>query len=394
MEEGHFMSAMREKVFQFIDSRQDEMLQLWEKLVNMESSSLHKEDVDKVAEFLKETAESFGARARTVEFPQAGNGLVAEFGAQTNKPHVCFLGHFDTVFPRGAVSSRPFKIEDGKAYGPGVLDMKGGVVIQLFTAKALMDAGYSDRRICVVLAGDEEIGHPHSEMPRVFEEQSAGAVAAFNFETGDVNNSLVVGRKGTAAFDLTVKGVSVHAGREPEKGRSAILEIAHKIIAIQALTDYSKGLTFNVGTIKGGIARNAVPDLAEIGIDVRMTEIEQLDYVHQKINEITAHTSVEGTSATCAQGAGIAPMSRTVGNEKLFELVRRVSEELGFGAASAIVSGGGSDSSYSVKAGVPTIDQMGVKGQWNHSDREYAVVSSLFERAKLAAACVLELDLL
>jgi glutamate carboxypeptidase len=386
------MNAILGKVFRLVDSRQDEMLLLWEKLVDMESGSLHKEDVDKVAEFLKETAESFGARARVVEFPRAGNGLVAEFGAQTDKPHVCFLGHFDTVFPHGTVEKRPFKIEDGKAYGPGVLDMKAGVAIQLYAARALMDAGYSDRRICVVLAGDEETGHPNSEMPRVFEEQSAGAVAAFNFETGDVDNALVVGRKGTAAYDLAVEGVSVHAGREPEKGRSAILEIAHKIIAVQALTDYGKGITFNVGTVKGGIARNAVPDRAEIEIDVRVTELNQLDYVNRKIDEIAAHTYVEGTTTTCVRGAGIAPMSRTAGNEKLFALVRSVSESLGFGTPSAVVSGGGSDSSYSVKAGVPTIDQMGVKGQWNHSDREYAVVASLFERTKLAAACVLELD--
>ncbi|MDR1620877.1 MAG: M20 family metallopeptidase [Synergistaceae bacterium] len=386
------MGVMREKVFQFIDSRRNEMLASWETLVNMESGSLHKEDVDKVAAFLKETAESLGARSRLVEFAQAGNGLVAEFGVQTEKPHVCFLGHFDTVFPHGTVSERPFKIEDGKAYGPGVLDMKAGVVIQLYAAKALMEAGYSDRRICVVLAGDEETGHPKSDMPRVFEEQSKGACAAFNFETGDVSNALVVGRKGTTSYDMTVKGVSVHAGREPEKGRSAILEIAHKIIAIQALTDYDKGITFNVGTVKGGVARNAVPDHAEIGIDVRVMEPEQLDYVDKKIEEIAAHTYVEGTITTCVRGAGIPPMSRTPGNERLFDLVRRVSECLGFETPSAVVSGGGSDSSYSVKMGVPTIDQMGAKGQWNHSDREYAVVSSLFERAKLAAACVLDLD--
>ncbi len=187
--------------------------------------------------------------------------------AQTSKPHVCFMGHFDTVFPRGTTAKRPFRIEEGKAYGPGVLDMKSGVTIQLFAARALMEAGYSDRLIRIVLAGDEESMHPKSDMPRVFEEESRGAVAAFNFETGDVNNSLVVGRKGTIAYDVVVEGVSVHAGREPQKGRSAILEMAHKIVDIQALTDYEKGITFNVGTVKGGVVRNAVPDFAEIGVE-------------------------------------------------------------------------------------------------------------------------------
>jgi len=384
--------SVREKAFRFIDSKRDEMVSLWEKLVNMESGTLHKEDVDRVAAFLKETAESFGGHARVVEFPRAGNGLVVDFGPPTDRPHVCFMGHFDTVFPHGTVSRRPFKIEDGKACGPGVLDMKAGIVIQLYAARALREAGYSDRRIRLVLAGDEETGHPKSDMARVFEEECAGAVAAFNFETGDVSNALVVGRKGTAAYDITVRGVSVHAGREPEKGRSAILETAHKIIAIQALTDYEKGLTFNVGTIRGGTVRNAVPDYAEIGVDVRVMETAQLDYVDRKISEIVAHTHVEGTTATCVRESGIIPMSRTPGNEKLFDLVRRVSEDLGFETPFAVVSGGGSDSAWSVRAGVPTIDQMGVKGQWNHSDREYAVVDTLFERTRLAIACVLELE--
>ena len=383
---------MREKTFHFIDAKRDEMLALWEKLVNMESGTLSKEDVDKVAEFLRETAESFGARARVLEFPDAGNGLVADFGPLTDKPHICFLGHFDTVFPRGTVKRRPFKVEDGKAYGPGVLDMKGGIVVQLYAARALMSAGYSSRRICVVLAGDEETGHPKSDMPRVFEEQCAGARAAFNFETGDVSGELVVGRKGTAAYDIAVRGVSVHAGREPEKGRSAILEMAHKIIAIQLLTDYEKGITFNVGTVKGGTVRNAVPDHAEIEVDVRVMEPSQFDYVDREIADIVSRQHVEGTTATCVRKAGIMPMPRTRDNEKLFDLVRRVSEELGFQTPSPIVSGGGSDSAYSVKAGIPTVDQMGVKGQWNHSDREYAVVETLFERSKLASACVLALD--
>ncbi|MDR2180004.1 MAG: M20 family metallopeptidase [Synergistaceae bacterium] len=386
------MWEIREKAFRFIDSKRDDMLSLWEKLVNMESGTLHKEDVDKVAAFLKETADSLGGRSRVVEFPLAGNGLIVEFGVPTDKPHVCFMGHIDTVFPRGTVSQRPFTIENGKARGPGVLDMKGGVVIQLYAAKALMDAGYSDRLIRVVLAGDEESGHPSSEMPRVFEEQCAGAAAAFNFETGDVSNALVVGRKGTAAYDISVKGVSVHAGREPEKGRSAILEMAHKVIALQALTDYEKGITFNVGTFKGGVARNAVPDYAEIGVDVRVTELEQLHYVDRQVAEVAARVYVEGTTTACVRKAGIEPMSRTPGNEKLFDLVRRVSEDLGFEIPVPVVSGGGSDSAWSVKMGIPTIDQMGVKGQWNHSDREYAVVETLFERTQLAVACLTALD--
>ena len=383
---------MREKAFGFIDGWQADMLALWEKLVNMESGTSDKADIDKVAAVVKETIEGFGGNARILEYPEAGNAVVAEFGKPTDKAHVCFLGHYDTVFPHGTVARRPFRIEDGKAYGPGVLDMKAGVVIQIFAARALKEAGYGERQIKIVLAGDEESGHPKSDMTQVFEDESRGAVAAVNFETGDVNEALIVGRKGMAAYDMTVRGVSVHAGREPEKGRSAILEMAHKVIDIQALTDFEKGITFNVGTIKGGVARNAVPDHAEIAVEVRVVEVDQIDYVNEKMREIAEKTYVEGTTTTCTRGVTFLPMSRTKENERLFDYVKSIAEELGFAAPHAIVSGGGSDSAYSVKAGVPTIDQMGAKGQWNHSDREYAVVDTLFERAKLAIACVLELD--
>ncbi len=386
------MSAIREKAFQFIDSKQSEMLALWKKLVNMESGTQHKDDVDKVTAFLKETTDSFGAQSRLLEFAEAGNGLIAEFGKPTSKAHVCFLGHCDTVFARGTAEQRPFRIEGDKAYGPGVLDMKGGIVIQLYVARALMDAGYSERRIRVILAGDEETGHHKSNMAEVFEQQCAGACATINFEIGEVSGGLVVGRKGTVTYDIMTKGVTVHAGREPQNGRSAILEIAHKLIAIQALTDYEKGITFNVGTIKGGTVRNAVPGYAEIGIDVRVPDPDQYEYVDRKISEIAAQTHVEGTTTTFVKKTGIPPMRRTAGNEKLFELVRRVSVELGFQTPTAIVSGGGTDSAYSVKAGVPTIDQLGVKGEGAHSEREYALIDSLFERTKLAIACILELN--
>lgn len=383
---------MREKAFWFIDEKREEMISLWETLVNMESGSRDKENVDKVAEFLKKTIDAFGGSARILEYPEAGNGIVAEFGVPTNKAHVCFLGHFDTVFPHGTVAARSFRIEDGRAYGPGVLDMKAGVVIQLFVARALWEMGYRDRQIRILLAGDEETGHPRSDMARVFEAECSGAVAAINFETGDVDDALVVGRKGTMAYDIMVKGVAVHAGREPQNGRSAILEMAHKVVDIHALTNYDQGITFNVGTIKGGMVRNGVPDHAEIAVDVRIMDFSQEKEVEGMIERVVSKTYVEGTMSTCIRGTSFSPMPSTEGNHRLFRLVRDISEELGFAVPTALVSGGASDSAYSVKAGVPTIDQMGVKGKWNHSDREYAVVETLFERAKLAVACVLELD--
>ncbi|CAK7004728.1 MAG: Carboxypeptidase G2 [Desulfovibrio sp.] len=387
------MEELRSKAFSFIDARQDEIIEFWKNLVNMESFTQDKAGNDKIADHLKKSIDGFGGTARVVTFEKAGNGLVASFGEPTGKAPICFMGHYDTVFPLGTVEKRPFKIEDGKAYGPGVLDMKGGVTMQIFVARALMEAGYKDRQIKIVLAGDEEEGHPVSTMGNVFIEECKGALAAFNFETGDISNTLVVARKGVFAYDMEITGVSVHAGREPQNGRSAILEAAHKIIDIQALSDYTGGITYNVGIIKGGVARNAVPDTCTLYIDVRTLKYDQTAIVEAELKKIAEKTYIEGTSTKLTRSpSNIGPMERIPGNDKLFGFVKKRAEGLGQTITDPILSGGGSDSCFSVAAGVPTIDQMGVKGQWNHSDREYAVVDTMFERAKLTIDCVLNID--
>ena len=386
-------NPLRNQVFESIDARRDEMISFWERLVNMESYTLSKENVDKVAEYLKKVIEDFGGKPRLMEFEKAGNGIVATFGEPTDKAPICFIGHYDTVFPTGTTAARPFKIEDGKAYGPGVLDMKAGVTMQLFIARLLLECGYAERQIKVLLAGDEEEGHPFSDIGETFIEESGGAVAAFNFETGDISNTLIVARKGTCSYDMEIHGVSVHAGREPQNGRSAILEMAHKIIDIQALSDYDGGITYNVGIIKGGTARNAVPDYAFVEIDTRSLKRSQLDEIDAKLKEVAGKTYVQGTTTTLVRGTGsIPPMERLPGNDKLYAFVKERADGLGQTVSDAILSGGGSDSAYSVAAGVPTIDQIGVKGQWNHSDREYAVVDTMFERMKLVVDCVLNID--
>lgn len=387
------MSAVQDKAFALIDGWRDEMLSFWEKFVNMESASPAKEDVDKVAAFLEQTLTQFGGKAEIIPFAEAGNGVQAVFGDVTDKAPICFLGHFDTVFPKGAVVARPFKVEDGKAYGPGVLDMKGGITIQMFAARALKEAGYTDRQIKIVLAGDEETMHPKSTMAQEFVERSRGSLAAFNFETGDINDSLVVGRKGVVLYKIIVKGVAVHAGREPQNGRSAIKEIAHKLLDVEALSNYDDGLSLNVGLIKGGVVVNSVPDYAEIDIDVRVLRNDQIAYVDEKLKEVCAKTYIDGTTTILEKKVGgFAPMEKTEGNERLYAHVKATAEKIGLKVTNAIVSGGASDSAYSVIAGVPTIDQMGAKGQWNHADREYAMVESLYERTKLTVASVLDIE--
>ena len=386
------MNLQKEAAFRFIDAHREEMQALWRELVMMESGSGYKAGVDAVAVRLKKELDDCGATTQIVAFEEAGNMLVGAVKGDAGKAPVLFIGHMDTVFKQGTVEKRPFTIQDGKAYGPGVLDMKGGIVTFLYAIKALKAAGYDTRPIKVLLAGDEEVGHLHSTAADVFMAEAKGAAAAFNCETGFVDDGIVVGRKGTAQFSVEVKGVSAHAGNDPENGRNAILELSHKIIAIQALTDWNDGTTYNVGVIQGGSVPNAVPDYAKIDIDVRYRNPEDLPGITKQLEDIGAKTYVEGTSTTVIMKNGFKPMKTTEAGKELFQLVKTVYEENGFGAPYEKYVGGGSDSAYSVLAGVPTVCAMGVKGARNHSPEEYAVVETLFERAKLLSACVLKLD--
>lgn len=386
------MDRQKAQVFQFIDEHREEMLALWQELVNLESGSQHKPGIDAVAGRIQQVLAHEGASTRIIEMKQAGNMLIGELGAGRKEAKALFLGHMDTVFPAGTIVKRPFTIRDGVAYGPGVLDMKGGIVAALYAIKALQAAQYNARPLKMILAGDEEVAHVNSNAAEVFMAEAQGAAAAFNCETGFTDDAIVVGRKGTVLFELKVKGIAVHAGNEPENGRSAILEIAHKVIAIQNLTNWKTGTTFNVGVIEGGTVPNAVPGQSKIVVDVRYLEPALLPEIRRQMQEVAAETYVAGTTTTITEIPGIAPMKRTMEGDELFSIVKKTYEEMKLGTPYAKLVGGGSDSAYSVLAGVPTVCAMGVKGGRNHSPEEFAIVDSLFERAKLLAACVINLN--
>ena len=385
------MEQMKKTVFDFIETHREEMLSLWKELVEIESGSADKEGVDAVAARLEKELQGMGAKTKVVVMPEAGNMLIGEFGTTGKQPGVLFVGHMDTVFKTGTLEKRPFSIRDGKAYGPGVLDMKGGIVTFLYAIKALLAAGYQVRPIKVILAGDEEVGHENSTAAEVFVEEAKGHIAAFNGETGFVDDGIVVGRKGSVRFTLEVQGVAAHVGNDPENGRNAILEMSHKVIAIQQLTDWEEGTTYNVGVIQGGTVANAVPDYATIVVDVRYTDPALLPSIQQKMEAVAEKTYIDGTHTKISMKNSIIPMKTTEAVHQLFDVVKSVYEENGFGTPYEKIVGGGSDSAYTVFAGVPTVCAMGVKGGRNHSPEEYAVVDTMFERAKLLAACVVKL---
>lgn len=382
------MEDIRKQIAVYIDGHRDAMIDFWRQLVQIESGSANKAGVDAVAHRVQEELDTIGAHTEIHEMKRAGNMLVSVLNEDVPEAPVLLLGHMDTVFPDGTVAARPFTLRDGKAYGPGVLDMKGGVTIAVFAMKALKEAGWAKRPVRLVLAGDEEVGHCDSDCDQQIMEQARGAVAAFNCESGRLENEVVVQRKGALTYRMDVTGIAAHAGNEPEKGRSAILEVAHKVIAIQNLTDWQQGTTYNVGVISGGTVANAVPDTASILIDVRYLKKEYVLNIEAKLQDVAHTTYVNGTKTSLTRLSCCIPMERMTETDGLLAKVQDAYASFGMPRPSGITVGGGSDSAYTVAAGVPTICAMGVEGSRHHSPEEYVCVESLYARAKALAYVV------
>lgn len=381
------VEEVRKNAWAAIDADHENMLQLWQEFVNVDCGTGNKAGVDSIGAKVEKILQGLGFKTRQVQFENAGNTLVGELG-DMSKPFVIFTGHMDTVFKDGTAAERPFTIKDGKAYGPGCLDMKGGIVIFLSVLKALLAQGYNAHPIKVILAGDEETGHANSkgQAAEAIMAESKGAFAAFNFETGFEDGGLVVERKGVWQFTLEAYGRSAHVGNDPENGRSAIMEICHKAIDVNALTNWDTGCTFNVGIIEGGTVSNAVPAYAKIKCDMRYSDFKYVAEMKKKVQEIADKQYVPDTKTVFTSLTEFRNMQQVAGTQDLFELVRAAALEAGLPAPTPKAVGGGSDSAYTTAAGVPTICAMGVQGARNHTPEEYAVVDTLFSRAKLLIA--------
>ena len=378
------------QLFDKVDQNREAMVDTWKLLVDRDCGSGNKAGVDGVGRDVKDFLEKCGFKVWFHEYEKAGNMLVAEYG-DASKPFIVLTGHMDTVFGDGTAAARPFTIKDGKVTGPGVLDMKGGVTILLYAVRFLLEAGYNRYRIKIILAGDEEVAHGNSTASADYEKEAKGAVMGFNLETGCVDNSVVIERKGVAQYLFEVDGVGAHAGNNPEDGRSAVEELAHKILDIQAETDWQEGTTVNCGVIAGGTVANAVPEHAWVKVDVRFKTTAGMERIEKAFQKIAKKQYVESTTTCCKKLVVFPPMERLESSEKLFERAEAIAEKYGSPKAKAIAVGGGSDSAHLTACGIPTLCALGVRGQFNHTEREWAEEESLFERTKLLMALLSEL---
>lgn len=387
------MNYNLEEAFNFIENEKENMLNLWVDLCKIESPSIDTAGVNEAIEFLNKKLISYGMETKIHKFSEGGNSITAFFNNNSSDLEMAILGHLDTVHKKGLFGDEVVKVdkEHDIIYGPGVLDCKGGVVVGALVARALNHINF-DKVVKLAYSGDEEVGHRYTlgEGAKFFMNELKGFKACVDCETGFVDGRVVVGRKGAAHFEINIKGKAAHSGNEPQNGISAIKEAAYKIIDIENSNDYNS-IHYNVGVINGGTTQNSIPENCTLSINVRFKKVSDIETIEKFLQSITDKSYIPGTQSTLTQLSFSEPMEETSKNLQLFEILKKNSEELGFGTPYPCYLGGGSDAAYSVLLGIPTLCALGVKGYENHTIRERAVISSLVERSKLIVKTILTL---
>jgi glutamate carboxypeptidase len=377
-------SVDAESLFQVAVSQREAMLTALKALVERESPSTNKACLDRLADYLTERFSAIGGEVTRLSNPERGDHLKVVFeagGAAEPSDPILILCHFDTVWPIGTVEARPFRVEGERAFGPGIYDMKGGIVIAEYALRILQDLEIPRTRpVVVLLNADEEIGTGTSQA--AIEEAARDAAYTLVLEPATADGSLKTARKGVGGFTLEVKGRASHAGAEPEAGISAVEELARQVLRLHRMTDLERGTTVNVGVVSGGTRSNVVAESARAEIDTRAWTLEDADALEADILSIEpVNPDVE---LTIRGGFERPPMERTPGTVALFETAQAVGRQMGL-ALTEGASGGGSDGNFTSALGVPTLDGLGVEGGGAHSVDEYIRVASLPERAALLA---------
>ena len=378
-------------VSDYIDAHRQDMLAMWQEFVNTRSDATNKERADEMARKLGRVLEDIGCQVSYTDVGEK-NGLAVEgiLGADRPGKSVLFSGHYDTVPLKADL---PFYVDkENKAHGLGCLDMKGGIVMAIWIAKALTASGWAERPLRFLFVGDEENGHQFGKTKEYLGLHGGGSLCAFNMETGLVSNATCTGRKGTGQAEITVHGVASHSGNNYAEGRSAITELTRKIVEMEALTDLSANTTVAVTTIHGGTVTNSIPPICSCIVDLRFGSPAERDRVLNALHEICARQYVPDTTTEMDLREFMAAFDGSNGVQELADFVSETSKACGFGEMGSVFLGGGSDAGFIQRAGTPVICSIGVQGQFNHSDREYALVESLFTRAKLLAAVISRID--
>jgi glutamate carboxypeptidase len=366
----------------FCRANRDWVLETTESLVAIESPTTDKAAVDRCGASLAAQLEAIGGRVTRLPRPDRGDHLLAEFGCGASQ--ILLLGHFDTVWPVGQLDRMPLTRSNGRLHGPGVFDMKAGIAIAMLGVRALLEAGPAlHDRIIMLWTTDEEVGSGTSR--GAIEEEARRSRAVLVLEPSLPGGAVKTSRKGCGSYQVTVRGVAAHAGVEPQKGASAVQELAHQILRINALQDLARGISVNVVQVSGGLRSNVIPDEARATVDVRVptaAAAAEIDAAFRALRAIDGRTTVEATG-----GIDRPPLERTSQVQRLYKQAGEVARELGQDLAEG-GTGGGSDGNFTAALGIPTLDGLGAIGDGAHALHEYVDIETLADRAALIAGLV------
>jgi glutamate carboxypeptidase len=369
----------------YFESRQDALIQTIQKFVEIESPSDDKAAADRMGAFLAGTFEALGGHARLHHAEDFGDNLQIDFPGRDKLKPVLLLGHFDTVYPMGTLAKMPLQLSGDRLHGPGVLDMKSGIALMFFAIEALQAwHGTLPRPVTVFLVSDEEVGSRSSRA--ITEALARESAAVFVLEpAAGIRGAVKTARKGVGEYALSVTGIASHAGLDPGKGHSAILELARQITTISKLNDLTRGISVNPGVIRGGTRTNVIAAEATVEIDVRIKQAKQAAALDRKLRALKPHDrycklAIEG-------GINRLPMERTTGVAALYEKAKAIASTVNWRLDEAAV-GGGSDGNFTAGIGIPTLDGLGGVGEGAHAIHEHILVSELPRRALLLAGLI------
>jgi glutamate carboxypeptidase len=369
----------------YFSEHQNQIVETICELVEIESPSDNKPAVDRIAAFLATKFEALGGRTQLHRSNDFGDSLQIDFAGKASRKPVLLLGHYDTVYPLGTLATMPCNIGNGRLRGPGVLDMKSGIALMLHAIEALQ-AWHSElpRQVTVFLVSDEEVGSYSSrKITEALAKDSAGVLVLE--PAAGVRGAVKTARKGVGEYTLRVKGVAAHAGLDPGKGHSAILELARQIAAIAKLNNLRQGLSVNPGVIQGGTRTNVIAAEASVAIDVRIKRAKQAAGIDRKLRSLKLFDKRCNLEMTGSINR--LPMERTAGVAALYRKAYDIASQVGWKLDEAAV-GGGSDGNFTAGLGIPTLDGMGGVGEGAHAVHEFIVTSELPRRALLLAGMI------
>jgi len=384
----HAASTYSTAVKSFLTANESAMFSLLEELVLIQSGTHNKQGVDAAARHIEACCSASGLKTEMIDQPLLGNHLLVRSACQTDqREQILIVGHMDTVFPADT-DFNWYREDETRCYGPGVADMKGGLVVGIFALKALQEMGLLDEiPVTFLFNSDEEIGSRSSL--DILQEEANRSAFALVLECGGLNGEIVTGRKGNLMLELHVEGKAEHAAFADKNKSSAILEMAHKTIQFESLNDFTRGLTVNVGKVDGGIGPNTVSEFCTALIDLRYRDPADLAYLEARIDDFTGNSIVNGTRSEVQFVSGRPPMSQNKANRKLYALAEKTAGSIGIPLKEEFRFGG-SDANFIADLGIPVLDGLGPIGAKDHSDEEYILKESLLQRTLLLTCTLME----